>query len=319
MYGRLPNLFETRFWVSYFLPAFLFTLLSYRLLARFLYLPTWLPDWFISLQERSDVWGLEIAAVFALVIAIILMMLHRSVLAFLKGEGRFNPWRLVGRIEQINHQQLLHQVDLIEERQANYEEKGTEPPREFSKQRMKTLLFAEQRYPERHLRLQPTAFGNVVRAFEAYPRIVYHMDSLSVWPRLLAILPKAVIQRLDEAKGVMDFWLNLWVLSLILLVEYALINLFSLQIHWEWLPVLLIALALHSAWQARMAAVDWGHHVKAAFDVYRHELRRQCGYGAPRSPSAERVFWAKFSETAMYRRPLLPAEDNAEEQDDATH
>ena len=311
MYGRLPSLSDARFWASYYIPALGFTLLTYRLLARFQHLPTWLPDWFLSAQGRGDFWGLEIALALALAIAIALTMVHRSVLAFLKGEGRFNPWRLVGRIEHINHQQLLHQVDILEERMSAYEEQGETPPQDFQKQRMRTLLFAEQRYPERNLRLQPTAFGNVVRAFEAYPRIVYNMDSLSVWPRLLAILPSPVIRRLDSAKAQVDFWLNVWILSLHMLVGYAVITLLSLRIHWEWLPVLLIGLALHSAWQARMAAVDWGHHVKAAFDVYRHELRRRCGYGAPRSPAAERAFWAQYSEAVMYRHPSMPAEDDA--------
>lgn len=313
MYGRLPSLSEAHFWVSYYIPALGFTLLAYRVLARFQHLPEWLPDWLLSLQERGDLWGLEIALALALAIAIVLAKVHRSILAFLKGEGRFNPWRLVARIEHINHQQLLHQVDILEERKAAYEEQGETPPLDFQKQRMRTLLFAEQRYPERNLRLQPTAFGNVVRAFEAYPRIVYNMDSLSVWPRLLAVLPSSVIQRLDSAKAQVDFWLNVWVLSLLMLLGYAVITLLSLLIHWEWLPVFLIGLALHSAWQARMAAVDWGHHVKAAFDVYRHELRRQSGYGAPRSPTAERAFWAKYSEAVMYRHPSMPAEDDAPE------
>ena len=313
MYGRLPNWSEARFWVSYYLPALGFTLLSYRLLARFNHLPEWLPDWFVSIQEFGNFWGIEIALAIALAIAVTLTMVHRSILAFLKGEGRFNPWRLVGRIEHINHQQLLHQVDLLEERQAAYEERDETPPPEFSKKRMQTLLFAEQRYPERNLRLQPTAFGNVVRAFEAYPRIVYNMDGLSVWPRLLAILPAPVVQRVDSAKAQVDFWLNSWILSLLMLVVYTVITLLSLNILWEWLPVLLIALALHSSWQARMAAVDWGHHVKAAFDVFRHELRYQSGHGEPRSASAEREYWGKYSDAVMYRHASMPGEDGASE------
>ena len=311
MYGRIPSLMDVHFWVSYYIPALGFSLLLYRLLARFQHLPIWLPDWFVSLQSRGDFWGLEIALAISLVIAILLVKVNRSVLAFLKGEGRFNPWRLVGRLEHINHQQLLHEVDLLEERMTAYQEKGETPPLDFQKQHMRTLLFAEQRYPERNLRLQPTAFGNVVRAFEAYPRIVYNMDSLSVWPRLLAVLPKPVIQRLDSAKSQVDFWLNLWILSLVILLIYIVNTLLSLLIHWEWLPIILIGLALHSSWQARMAAVDWGHHVKAAFDVYRHELRRQSGYGAPRSPMAEREFWGQYSEAVMFRHPSMPAEDNA--------
>ncbi|MCY3935850.1 MAG: hypothetical protein OXG09_07670 [Chloroflexi bacterium] len=314
MYGRIPSLYEANFWVSYYLPALGFTLLAYRLLARFQHLPSWLPDWFHSLTVRGDLWGLEIAAAIALAIAILLTKVHRSVLAFLKGEGRFNPWRLVGRIEHINHQQLLHEVDLLEERMAAYQAQGETPPLDFLKQRMRTLLFAEQRYPERHLRLQPTAFGNVLRAFEAYPRIVYNMDGLSIWSRLLAVLPNAVIDRLDRAKSQVDFWLNVWILSLVILLSYAANTLLSLRIHWEWLPVLLIGLALHSSWQARMAAVDWGHHVKAAFDVYRHELRRLSGYGAPRDPAAEREFWGQYSEAVMFRHPSMPAEDPAPEE-----
>ena len=127
-------------------------------------------------------------------------------------------------------------------------------------------------FPDRD-RCAPTALGNVIAAFEAYPWDRYHIDAVYMWPRLLPVLNEekyAVF--VEREKEGFDFFLNLAVLSGLLVVECVIFRLVCER------PVLTliallsgcIAFAFYqfAVWCAR----NWGETIKTAFDLYRYQL-----------------------------------------------
>ena len=77
-------------------------------------------------------------------------------------------------------------------------------------------------FPDEEAWLLPTSFGNTIRAFEVYPRVMYGLDAIPGWLRILAVIPKDYRESVDNAKAQVDFWLNLWFLSILMIFEYVL-------------------------------------------------------------------------------------------------
>jgi hypothetical protein len=68
-----------------------------------------------------------------------------------------------------------------------------------------------------------------------------------------------------------------------------------------WLFALLLLLIPISSWRARLAAVEWGEMVKAAFDVHLVKLRGTFEIRAEDDREAERTSWTKLSMALIYR------------------
>lgn len=56
--------------------------------------------------------------------------------------------------------------------------------------------------------LLPTRFGNILRAAENYPFDRYNIESISLFPRLVFVLPKSYQEQLEESNNRMIFLLN---------------------------------------------------------------------------------------------------------------
>jgi hypothetical protein len=76
----------------------------------------------------------------------------------------------------------------------------------------------------------PTRFGNAIRSFEVYSRIIYGLEAIDGWPRLLAVIPADYRQAIDDAKAQVDFWVNIWMGSLLIWMGSLLIWMGSLLI-----------------------------------------------------------------------------------------
>jgi hypothetical protein len=170
-------------------------------------------------------------------------------------------------------------------------------------------------YPGPELVL-PTRLGNVVRSFEEYPRSVYGISTVSVWPRLVGVLNKESLSLLDDSKASFDFMINASFLSGALSGSILVAGLLVPErIHWpEWL--FQVALAGVASWLFYLgslsSAAAWGGQVKSAFDLYRWELLKKIGYtDAPRDAESERELWTEISRRMVYgnppaERPLFP-------------
>ncbi len=163
--------------------------------------------------------------------------------------------------------------------------------------------------PDKESLLLPFSFGNTLRAFEIYPRAMYGIDAIPAWCRLLGVIPTEFREQLDGAKSQMDFLLNVWALSHLLLLEYLIVawmaGFWQQWQHWLfwWFPALSVGVALFASYWARRAAVDWGELVKSAFDLFLPELRAKLELPRPASPEEEREMWGLFNQALVFRDP----------------
>lgn len=170
-------------------------------------------------------------------------------------------------------------------------------------------------FPDHADIILPTRLGNVIRAFEVYPKIRYGIQAIPAWPRLAQLLPAEKAAPIDDAKSLFDFMLNSSVLSAlacILLTSIGLGN--DHPVRWtsamKWAPwaaaFLLLSYLFYLGAINRAAA--WGAQVKSVFDLCRFELLEALGYKMEISgPEAERAWWEEISYQLIYpNNPNLP-------------
>ena len=146
----------------------------------------------------------------------------------------------------------------------------------------------------------PTSLGNVISAFEAYPKDRYDIDAVTMWPRLLPILTQhKYALYIEREKAALDFLLNLSFLTLLLGIEVFYIGIaFATDTN----IVLWISgacgLLVVSYWLYKLSilsASGWGSSVKTAFDLYRYHLLASLFVKAPNTYSDERAKWEGLS------------------------
>jgi uncharacterized repeat protein (TIGR01451 family) len=164
----------------------------------------------------------------------------------------------------------------------------------------------------------PTRLGNVIRAFEEYPRLEYGFDAIALWPHLLTVVDKESAAIVDDEKLGFDFMLN----SSFLLAALALATLYAglaqpfPLARWGWLPwqwlaqvALFAALAILFYRWAIHRAETWGAAVRATIETHRWDLLRKLGYqDGPVTRAAERDLWHYVSQQILRRdAPSGPA------------
>lgn len=172
-----------------------------------------------------------------------------------------------------------------------------------------------------------TRFGNAIRSFEAYPDKVYGADSIPIWLRLQALIPKDFTAAIGDARVQVDFYLNILVLAVLIgsaaLVRLA-INLYVIircgnnaidmlsycsqhdwgrvGFRWDLLIWIVASFAL-----ARLCyelaihrAISWGGLVKSAFDLYLPDLAKQLCYSLPATNARRQEFWSAVNSQFLY-------------------
>jgi len=296
VFGELPKLLGRDFAIGFFLPFAVLLAVTVGLLDAFDVTP--------ALLDRLDenlLIGTTVAGAAAWLGGVALLGINRAVYRFFEGYGALNPLRLLAWLERRRFTKLKARIA-----QARADGRGS-PPRP-SRTGLGRLMRAEVReFPEEE-HLLPTRFGNALRAFEVYPRIMYGLDSIPGWLRLLAVIPKEFLGMVDEAKAQADFWLNLWLVGLVVTAEWGVLA--AVEHAWAptwWVPVAALAAAWFSSRRALAAVQDWGEMVKAAFDVFLPDLYKKLGAMPVESRQEEQKIWMAFSQAVLYRRPkLLP-------------
>jgi hypothetical protein len=170
-----------------------------------------------------------------------------------------------------------------------------------------------EEFPDQEDWLLPTPFGNIIRAFEVYPRVMYGIESIQGWNRLITVLPEECRELVDNAKAQVDFWINICLLSSLFVVEYLVIAFAANHIRVFWLVILAMVAISISQPRSESAAIGWGEYVKSSFDVFLPELRKKLGYSQPINKEQERIFWTQFSQAIGYRLPDVMQNDTTEE------
>lgn len=187
------------------------------------------------------------------------------------------------------------------------------------------------RFPRREDLVLPTRFGNVIRAFESYPERVYGADSIPIWPRLQAVLPKDFAGMIADARAQVDFFVNLVVLGLLIgvvAIVRLLINQYFVQycarpdgtgfaycaLHgwndarFRWDLLVWSSASFAVARTCYKLAVDraiaWGIYVRSAFDLYLPVLASQLGYDVPLTNEGRIRFWRAVNSLFLYGAPI---------------
>jgi hypothetical protein len=279
MLGELPKLFGKAFAIGYLLPAVTICVALFGVLSAY-DRAAWVGRHF----DTSNVLGASLAAVAVWLVAIALMALNRPLIRLLEGYGDFNPLRLFASSEEFRFRILSSIVQ--DEANAGY--RGA-------------LMTLAREFPHEERWLLPTRFGNAIRAFEVYPGVVYGLEGIDGWNRLLAVIPADFRNAIEDARALVSFWVHLWAGSLLTLGLHVALGL--VDRHWPdpWIAGLAIATTIGAATIARVAAQAWGGLVMSAFDRYRGELEKALGFDLPRSVKQEREMWRKFSQVMVYR------------------
>lgn len=159
----------------------------------------------------------------------------------------------------------------------------------------KTLGNRELRFP--HARLLPTALGNVLRAAEEYPELAYGIRTIVVWPRLFLILPPTLLTSASGPADTIQFLLNISLLA----TAFGFVGgAFSAAAGLG--PVTYLCVTVGSLALARLAyrgavetAIDYGLHIRGAFDLHRNDLLEHLGRSAPTTRDEERRLWQDVS------------------------
>lgn len=240
--------------------------------------------------------------------AVLLLALNDSLIRFKQGYGPFNPLRLLKPYQKNKWKRLESRVAELKEQ---YEVQGEAKMAAY----INALREQGCDFPDEERWLLPTAFGNAVRAFEVYPRVLYGLDEVAGWSRIQLVMPIDQLALVDTKKAQMNFWLNCWVLSLVILGEYAWLAIRSREAGPWLVPAGIAAAAYFSSLSARDAAIRWGESVKSAFDVFVPELRKRMELQDVADRSSERKQWQRLSQAMLYRSAkALPERETASEQ-----
>jgi hypothetical protein len=298
LFGKLPEIFGRDFAVGYFLPSAVFAAASIKLTGLEIPIRTGLGQ---DIFENAVLFGL--VSWFG---GIILLAINRNLIRAMEGYGRFNPAQLLKWIEVRRFVRLTAAISLLNRQRDACKANGQEVSSELQDQRIRLTRLAAERFPDQVAWVLPTAFGNTIRAFEVYPRVIYGVDSIYGWNRLVAVIPKEYREQVEAAKAQMDFWVNLSFLSALIVLEYGGVYAKRPTIS-PWIVVAALSAATVSYKMARNAAGAWGDLIKAAFDVFLPELRKRLEFGFPVDKNEEQAIWTGFSQTIIYRlRGTMP-------------
>jgi hypothetical protein len=129
----------------------------------------------------------------------------------------------------------------------------------------------------------PTRLGNIIEAFETYPKVKYGLDAVFYWYRLWVALDKDLREEIDTAQALVDsavyiaFALHA---SAIVIFIYAGIG-FATYVQLPYVPSPSALLALGAGcfliaylvyWLSLFAHVQFGELFKSVFDEYRSKL-----------------------------------------------
>jgi len=301
MFGEIPKLFDRDFFIAYFLPALLFVIANLLLIERFGLIP-----FKVSLIQTELVSTITSIGIITALVGVFLSITNKEVLGLREGYGKFNPARLFLWMEKRRFERLSKRLEELDHEYSSYLDKGEDIPPEIYSLRAQIILNLAERFPDRSEFLLPTAFGNSVRAFEVYPRIMYGLEYVVAgWNALLTVIPKEFREIVNAAKAHTDFWVNIWILSLTLIIEYIIFAITTKQLIILWVPLCALIICLFASSRSVRAAIEWGALVKISFDIYLPELSEKLKFPPPETTEQEREVWTRFSQALIYREPSV--------------
>lgn len=323
MISSVSSLFDKNFVIGFLLPALVATVAA---AFAFPELDILKPLTNLQLKDK-DFGDLTYLVLGVSVFALLLMAGNYAIYRALEGYTpplRWMPWLRAGQVRAFAKLKSRHDTLMAEWRAA------ADNGRTFSEAEQAEVSRLKYRwvrcFPASEAELLPTRFGNVLKAFEVYPREVHGADSIALWPRLLSVVPKDYLTLIDEAHAQVDCFVNLTVLAAaVFLVALAQLGGdaaeagrqilaghgwtgFANAFDPRHLVVTVLSLAASMAayrWATGLA-INWGETVKGAFDCYLPALAQQFGYALPAKEAQRRAFWVEINALLTYQQPLSP-------------
>ena len=308
MFGEISKLLDRNFVIGYFLPSSAIVYGNFLLISILGLGPT-----VNDLLVENVLFGSTLLALIAWILGVILLVINRELIRTFEGYGRLNPLRFFHWMEKRRFKNIVQEkdqagdlilkykeIDSLEEDERNREENLSKARKKYA--RFMRILAEE--FPEDEDLLLPTPFGNVIRAFEQYPKLLYGFDAIYGWDRLLAFIDNDFMEQIKLAKTQVDFWVNLGFLSFLFFLESATVA--SIQPNrspFIIIPIISMFVCWIAASRATSAAIDWGDMVKSSFDIFLPDLGKKLGL-RDEADYCERVeFWTIYSRAIIYRLP----------------
>lgn len=297
MFSEFPKLFDRNFVIGFLMPAVIFISAILFLFDIFLSIDL------ITLFKENPILGSALFAFLSWLLGIILLITNRDILRLFEGYGKFNPARLIKFIEKRRFSQITARINEIEKMNVENHEKSFGSQLAINNELDHLMEEFSTRFPDKEEFLLPTSFGNTIRSFEVYSRVMYGLESIDGWSRLVSVIPRDYLEKVNNAKAQVDFWVNLGLVSFFLLLIYLYLLIYISATIFIWFPVLTIILIWLSSYRARRSSVVWGDFVKASFDIFLPDLCRKLRITLPLAKEDERKLWESFSLAIIYRLP----------------
>jgi hypothetical protein len=291
MNSELNKILGRDFFIGFFLPSLFFLGANWVLLQLLGHPLTW-----PKLEGDKIFEGAALAGLAVWIFAIFLQALNRPLFRFTEGYWPKKFWYLFTIHQRKRHKTLSDKLISLRHKWNNSKDNDPALSKELEACWRESVI----QYPSREELVLPTTFGNVVRAYEDYSRVLYGFESIQGWCRLQAYMSKPFREVLGRDRAQVDLWLNMCFLSVLVAVEV-----FAFCWWWNcatfvWLGASMFLLALVAYVQARDSAEQYGEQVKAAFDVYLPALARTLGYNLSCDPDVNKEFWKTYSYVMVY-------------------
>lgn len=301
MISELQKLLDRNFIICYLLPVSIFMAVSFCIFKAF---NIEMPNLFMHFNsDVGKLIGATIVGIGIWLLAVLLMALNREWIRILEGYGEKNPLNFLKKYTLKKYMKLNKDILEIESKIENLQ-KDEKNIDDISDELDKLTEYRVTYYPDDVEWILPTKFGNIIRSFEVYPRVMYGLDAIPGWNRLIALIPEQFLKVIESTEANVYFWTSGILVSILLIIEYLYIIIILGKGYWHsiWIPIILIISIFCSYSRANQAAIQWGEMVKAAFDLYINELFIKLSFISGRK---KQEIWKDFSEAIIFRDPYI--------------
>ena len=281
--GALSGRMDSKFLTAYWLPAFVFALGSFGILAGLVGLQQ-IDDWIYGLDSVEQTLGVLILVLLISMVAFVLRALTRPITELFAGIAlprAVATWSTRGQLR-------------VKTRGAHLLGTSCDPTAEATAAEAQWL---GRRFPVNNADLKPTLFGNVLASAGEHPRLAYAMEGALWWPRLSPLVPGYFQDMLAAAQAPLMALLNLSVVF-VALASFAVVVLGLIGAQWvaalgSAIGALLLSRLCYRA--AVSQAAEIGSLFRVAFDLYRYDILDQLGLPHPDDLAAERALWRRMT------------------------
>jgi hypothetical protein len=295
--SKIPDLLGRNFAIGFIVPVFVLFGFLWLCFNSFNKLPKWL-----RFNPADSFFDAALVVGVVWISALTLLGLNRLIVRTLEGYtfkytglyDRLKSWQQSRFIKRAAPS--LHLQRMIDEARS----KGTTEPGQPDDHAERLRLAVEQ-FPHSEGAILPTSFGNRYRAIETYPLVVYGLDAIPAWGRLIAVMPEEFKEAIQGTKAQLDFSVNLLFVGVVSALIYFSLAVATISLGSWWLFLLYLATIALGYVLAVSSLGSYGQFVKSAFDLYRKDLADSLGLDLPRSSVHEREMWRDVSRMMIYR------------------